>query len=364
MKLLLWGTADRGKPRVRLLLAALEQNPIEVQDIHRDVWGGLRDKSRMSFGRAVWQVFIWFSACPVLLWRFLRAPKPDVVLLSYPAQLDALILWPFARLRGVPIVMDIFISLYDTVVLDRKMVRRGGLAARLLWAFEWLSFRAADRLFIDTAPHARHIERLFRLPNGQIGAVPVGAEEQFQPSSKNHGHTRPLVLFYGQMIPLHGVSVVLDAALSEAGQAWDWVLVGEGQETSKLEDALKNNPPHITWHRWIDYTELTALIAKADICLGIFGTSEKAASVVPNKVYQCLAAGRHVITRRSPAMEDLLQGNDDPGVTLVIEDAPESLTSGIARALETGARAPSQALRDRFSTKAIALALTQQFPKP
>lgn len=362
MKLLFWGTADKGKPRVRLLLAALKQSPVNLQEIHSNIWGELRDKSRMSIRQILLQIVTWFCAYPVLVWRFLCAPKPDAVLMSYPAQLDVLVLWPFARLRGVPIVMDIFISLYDTVVLDRKMLRPNGLVARTLWGFEWISLRAANRLFIDTSPHARHIERLFRLPSGLIGTVPVGAEEQFQLSSRTHVHSRPLVLFYGQMIPLHGVSVVLDAALSEIGQGWDWVLVGEGQETSKLEIALKDNPPHVTWHRWVDYHELTALIGNADVCLGIFGTSEKAASVVPNKVYQCLAAGGHVITRRSPAMEELLRDDYDPGVTMVSADAPEDLANGIAHALKTGAAAASPGLRERFSTQAIARALLQQIP--
>ena len=39
------------------------------------------------------------------------------------------------------------------------------------------------------------------------------------------------------------------------------------------------------------------------IALGIFGTSAKAAAVVPNKLVQCAAMGKAIVTRRSAAVE-------------------------------------------------------------
>jgi glycosyltransferase involved in cell wall biosynthesis len=43
-------------------------------------------------------------------------------------------------------------------------------------------------------------------------------------------------------------------------------------------------------------TELPALVAEHDVCLGIFGSGEKARRVVPNKVFQGAAAGCAVVT--------------------------------------------------------------------
>src|SRR3546814_8336865 len=64
--------------------------------------------------------------------------------------------------------------------------------------------------------------------------------------------------------------------------------------------------PKLHWLEWVEYRQLKQFIAEAELCLGIFGTSEKVASVIPNKVFQLVAAGRPVITRDSAAIRDLL----------------------------------------------------------
>ena len=42
--------------------------------------------------------------------------------------------------------------------------------------------------------------------------------------------------------------------------------------------------------------DLPALVAGHDVCLGIFGTGDKALRVVPNKVFQGAAAGCAIVT--------------------------------------------------------------------
>ena len=99
----------------------------------------------------------------------------------------------------------------------------------------------------------------------------------------------------------------------------------------------------LRWVDWVDYADLVSWISRADLCLGIFGTSEKAASVIPNKVYQVVAAGRPVVTRDSPAIRELLE-HAPPCVYLIPPgDAParEQRRTRLGRA-SRGARPPSR----------------------
>jgi glycosyltransferase involved in cell wall biosynthesis len=77
----------------------------------------------------------------------------------------------------------------------------------------------------------------------------------------------------------------------------------------------------------VPYEYLIDYICKADICLGIFGTSGKATRVIPNKVYQILAAGKPLVTGDTPAIRELLR--ESPTVRLVTPGSPESLASAV-----------------------------------
>ena len=360
MNVLHWGTSDTGKPRNRILLAALRCAGSQVAEMHHDLWRDVEDKSQLGAAQRALRYLRLLAAYPVLLWRFLAAPKPDAILLGYPAQVDALVLWPAARLRGVPVLMDLFISLYDTTVVDRALARPGSLKARLLWALDWLACRAADKVVIDTEAHARYIEELLRLAPGSVGSVPVGVEEgHFLARPPTTPGARPRILFYGQLIPLHGIDTVLEAASSSRGERYDWVIIGSGQDAGKVRSALGTQPPgHITCIDWAPYAELNQWIARSDICLGIFGGSRKAASVVPNKVYQALACGRHVVTRASRALDELVTVGEE-GITLVEAGSSTALLDGIEAAVRRGCPPPSSALLDAFSSEKIGARLME-----
>lgn len=335
---LLWGSYDLGKPRTRILRDGLSQIGVEVIEIHADIWSRHEDKSRLGRGAMLLALLRLVATYPLLLWRYLRAPDHQLVLVPYMGQFDVLVLWLAARLRGKPIVWDMFISLYDTVAQDRGMAAPRSLSARVLWLLEWLGCRAADLVLLDTAAHARHVAGLFGLTSGQVVAVPVGAEpgafRRLPPPEPHSGPTR--VLFYGQMIPLHGISVVLNAALSPPGRTRRWTLIGTGQDRPLVEAALATaDAAHIDWQEWVPYDRLSAEIGKADLCLGIFGSSAKAASVVPNKVYQALLSGRSVITRTSPAMLETF-GGDQPGLELVPPGDSEALLDAVERLERAG----------------------------
>lgn len=335
MKIVLWGTYDTSKPRVRILSEGIQRGDHDLVECHAEVWRGIADKSQLKgWLRKLFLLLTWLCAYPKLWWRYWRLPPHDLVLISYPGLLDVLSIAGLARLRGVPVAWDMFISLYDTMVEDRRLLGPGTLSARMLWWFERLAVRAVDLVFMDTEAHARRVEGLFGLPAQACGAVFVGTETDHFTINEAEKTTAPVtgplrVLFYGQFIPLHGIGHIIEAAHILRDEAVEWVLIGIGQEADRIRELLARNPlPKVRWLEWVEYDHLVDWIDAADLCLGIFGGSVKAASVIPNKVFQVVAAGRPLITRDSPAIRELLH-HDPPCVSLVPAESGAALASAI-----------------------------------
>lgn len=348
LRVVLWGTYDTGKPRVRMLREGLHRSGAAVLEIHHPLWAAIEDKSQVR-GAWRWLRLVTSSlfAYPKLLWRYLAAPAHDVVLIAYPGVVDLLVLRLFAWMRRVPISLDWFLSAYDTIVLDRQLIRRNNPVAWTIFAAEWIAIRLADIVFMDTATHARRMERVFGLSEGRIGRVWVGAEaREFAPPDvwREDYVTRNFsVLFYGQCIPLHGATTIIEAAGLLRDSPIDWQLIGTGQEARKIDAELERlQLPRVQRIDWVPYERLREALARADVVLGIFGTSDKAASVIPNKVFQAIMARRPLITRDSPAVRELLS-HAPPHVQLVAPGDPQALAAAVTLArcdLEPGAVLP------------------------
>jgi glycosyltransferase involved in cell wall biosynthesis len=354
-----WGTYDLSKPRNRILLQGLRESGTEVEECREAVWDHVRDKGTLGALHLVRGLLRTSLCYPRLIVRFLRAQAPDAVVIGYLGQLDVLVLYPFARLRRVPVLWDQFLSIYDTVVDDRRKVSRRHPLAKVLYAWEWLACRAADRVLMDTRAHARYVVETFGVAPERVETVWVGAETSvFRPlTSAPERASGPLrVLFYGQLIPLHGVETIIRAARLTADLPIVFVLIGSGQEEGLVRRMLEEQPlANLEWLPWVEYARLSEAIETAHVCLGIFGRSAKAARVIPNKVFQIIAAGRPLITRDSPAIREIF-GDESEGVWLVPPDDPEALAAALGALLADERRLAAPAclsLRDQISPAAI-----------
>lgn len=365
MRVVLWGTYDTGKPRVRILRQGLRLKGVEVMECHADVWGGIEDKSQVkSMSRWLRLFARALVSYPRLVWRYIRMPQHDVVMVVYPGLVDLFVLRIFSGLRRTPLAWDWFLSAYDTIVLDRRLVHPRHPVARLIYGIEWLAARLANAVFMDTAAHARRMEALFGLSAGSIGHVWVGVErEHFDPgddkptATASRDGTALKVLFYGQFIPLHGIPTIVAAASLLRDEPVDWLLIGRGQETSRIRSLLQRSGlPKLQWIEWVPYDELRQALANADVVLGIFGTSDKAASVIPNKVFQILAARRPLITRDSAAIRELVS-HGPPAVQLVPAGDAAALAAAVMvlanRRTAPHADIGGPSLTDRFDAAAV-----------
>ncbi len=336
MRIAFLGTFDLSKPRTRMLRESLRQIDPDLKEIGFDVWRGVGDKSLVTgIGARARILFRMIAAYPVLIARYLFAGRHDVVVIGYMGLFDVLVLAPLAKLRGKPVVWDAFLSIYDTYARDRGLARESSIVAKALRVMERMAARLADYVVLDTKAHAAMMGRIHQIPSQKLASVLVGAEAGSFASGDRAlagpAGDRVKVLFYGQFIPLHGIGTIVDAALDPRGMAFDWIIVGTGQEAASIDRRLDEaGADHITRITWIEYEELQRAIGDADITLGIFGTSEKAASVIPNKVYQALLCAKPIVTQESGAMRELA-GEGSAGLYLVPPGDPAGLLDALER---------------------------------
>jgi glycosyltransferase involved in cell wall biosynthesis len=239
-------------------------------------------------------------------------------------------------------IADAYISVWDSMFRDRRSHRRQGLISRFVKRFEGRALRAASLVLTDTEANRELLIRDFSLDPGSVRSLPLAINEELfcsiDPVRPKSGPLR--VLFVGTLIPLHGVSVVLDAVRALADDTrFEFRLIGDGQLSGEVEEFLGRNPlPRLTWIRgWRPLDQIATEIGAADICLGVFGGSGKAARVLPLKVYMYLAAGRAVVTQ---AEMSLPAGAPYPPIVAIDISRAHALSS----ALVSLAEAPTQRL--------------------
>ena len=341
-----FGTYDLDMPRVRILKSAFGVQGYEVCEIHYNLWKGIKDKSQIKgILKKMLLCFKLFLNYPILIIKFMTFPSLKTIVIPYMGVLDVLIIWPFARLRGCRIIWDIFISTYDTVVNDRKLLSQKNIISRLIYFLEYIALRLVDRAVIDTQAHAQYLEKVFHLEDKSIKRVFVGVEKSFFCKGKTRDDTMlPFrkehfnILFYGNYIPLHGIDVILKAAkIFENEDIFShvrWFLIGDGQEKLKMLEVSKQlDLSTVHFVDPVKYDELKHYIQGASLCLGIFGTSSKAKSVIPNKVFQILSLGCPLVTMKTSAIAEL--GDIDENLMgLSIPGSPKSLYLEVVRFIE------------------------------
>lgn len=310
MRALYFGTYDRAYPRNAQVISALRAAGVEVVEAHSAVWG------RHNWSVGMGQLARLARAETRLARQGAR--DADVVIVGYPGHFDV----PAARrvARGRPLVFNPLVSLHDTLVSDRGRFRAGTGAAMVVRQIDRIAFSRSDVVVADTATHARFFRETFRLAPERVEVALVGAEDRlfrpgWYPDEGFHA------LFVGKLIPLHGLETILEAA--RLVPEVPFRVVGDGQLAGVLEGA----PPNVERVGWVEYDLLPGHYQRAGCALGVFGTSEKAGRVIPNKAFQALACGTALVTADTPGARELLTDGRD--ALLVPPGDPEALAGAI-----------------------------------
>lgn len=324
MRIVLFGTYDETMhPRVAVLREGLLAHGHDVVTCNHP--SGVSTSERVAAATRPWLASkLAFSMIRSLvrLRRSARAMKGvDVVVVGYLGVFD---IHAARRWFEAPVVLDHLAPVSGTLS-DRRMAGFRVRAAR------WIDARAehtADLIITDT-----HEQRSQLSPASQAKAVvvPVGVPSswfQARTSGETAGDSLSIV-FFGLYTPLQGTKSMARAIAATPPDVATWTLVGTGQDRAAV-DQLVDRCPNVTKLDWVDPDLLPELVARHDVCLGIFGETDKALRVVPNKVFQGAATGAVIITSDTQCQRRALGPNAifvAPGDDLELANAVRALAA-------------------------------------
>ena len=330
MRILYFGTYRANYARNRVMIEGLRKNGAEVIECQETLWRGIEDRVQLASGGWKHPEFWWRAvrAYARLLWRYARVGRYDVMVVGYPGQFDVFLAWLLTRLHRRPLCWDILMSIY-LVAVERKLDRFSTFTVEMLRRIERLACRLPDLLVLDSPVYLRWFCETHQLSPERFCVVPLGTnhdvvETPVIPSNQDIFR----VVYFGSFLPSHGVDKMIAAAAEFAGDpAVQFEMIGTGPELDRVRDqAEKMGLSNVIFPGFLDPQTFADHIASADVALGVFGDTAQSMMTVQNKIYECLAMGKALITGESPLILDTFEHGRH---MFICPRTPESLAEGI-----------------------------------
>ncbi len=235
--------------------------------------------------------------------RFLKYKhKCDIILVGFLGQF----LIPFVRLfTRKKIIFEAFLSTYQTLAFDRKSIKPEGIQASIVRYMEKLSCQLSDMVLLDTHEHINYFIKEYSLDKRKFHRSFLGCDDTIMKQTATPKEDAFLIHFHGEYQALHGTKYIIEAA--QLLPDIKFQMVGGGRELEERKKqahdlGLKN----ITFIPPVAFFEIPQYMSKANICLGLFGETEKTQLVIPFKVYETLALGKPIITANTPSIKELV----------------------------------------------------------
>lgn len=309
-----FGIYDPNYSRNRVLMHGFRQNGWQVTECRVD------PRAHPGIGK-YWK-----------LWKLgltARRAKPDMVILAFPAQTIA---WMGRLLFGKGVIFDAFLSLYDSNVFDRKMYSATSWQGKKDFFLDRLAARISHRTLLDTHEHIAYYSETFGVPREKFLRVVIGADDRlFVPREASPAKSDTfMVEFHGMFIPLQGVDHIVRAAAILKNENIVFNIVGNGQTFKEVKQIVDDEGlTNVNLLGQVPSDKISDYIAAGDVCLGIFGDTEKTGRVIPNKVYECAAMGKPIISADSTAIRELFTDGKDMLFSRASD--PESIASAILK---------------------------------
>ena len=257
----------------------------------------------------------------------------DIVFISFMPQM-VVPFWKW-KFKKKLVIVDFFISIFDTLVDDRKKVSSETMMAKVLHYIDRITVKNADFVICDTKAHGKFFSDEFGITLNKLVVLYLEADNSlYHPMRLERPEIlkdKFVVLYFGSILPVQGIEVVLDAIgiLKEQNNIY-FIIIGPVNEN--YQKVISDTVMYI---EWLPQQELAKYIAYSDLCLaGHFSINVgKANRTIAGKTYIYQAMEKPIILGDSDANREIFH-QEDKKIYFVPRGNGEALANQIYRIYE------------------------------
>lgn len=268
------------------------------------------------------------------LWKLLFA---DVVYVLPMSNLTAIERF-FVKIFSKKVIAEFYISKYDTYVNDWKTVKAESYKAKKLIAHDRVLIDATDIIiFLNSLEKTFYLDLIGRSnTEKEIHTVSLctANKKMAQLPYANSTCDEIVLCWWGTFIPLHGLDKIVASAkiLKKMNVKFKLYLFGTSDALSEpykkyiVKEDLTGYVIIDNKKNFSDGTLEDFLVTKCDVAFGNFGDSDKAKTVMVNKVVEAASMGIPVISQKTAALNEYFQ---DKNNIIFSESTPESIADSV-----------------------------------
>jgi len=232
----------------------------------------------------------------------------ESIIILFPGIIDIIFLNIFGRKYSDLIIYDYFISFFQTIVVDRKIIKSKKLKF-IIFHLEKVFLKIPNLLIVETIPIKDYLLKTF---NNSLKINCLLTPISFQFLNLNNyrikNEKKIDFIYWGTYINLHGLDILLNAAKIN-NDNFNIYLLGDGQEYNNIYNLSKKlNLKNITFDKTLFAKEerfdyFFKLIANSKIAIGPLSNSDKNKIVITSKVIEAAALNIPIISYKNDCID-------------------------------------------------------------
>lgn len=229
-----------------------------------------------------------------------------------------------AKFLKKKIFLDYYISFYDTYVNDRQTINKQSFSSKVFLIKDRFLMTLPNRvIFLNNAEKDYYQEVIdIKLPETKIFICPLVIDPKIdfyvnkqKVWERKKREDEFIVCWWGTYIPLHGLNKIIESFTFLSHLPVKLYIFGNNEEASsayQTQIVNLNLSKIITIKNDLTFNNgklQLFLENNCDLALGNFGDSQKAKTVLVNKIVDCFAMGLPCLTMKTQASLELLPNN-------------------------------------------------------